>query len=151
MDLQNNKNVYGIAYAFRSAIQKAVREGAIREMQSFPRGCCRYASDLLQRYLFEQGIPTWSVSGRYGYGRKAESHAWLENEEGIVIDITGDQYKFKKLKFSEPVYVGVRSDGFHDKFILDEPLAYSINDDPFGQNETFDRRYESVLQHMNNV
>lgn len=39
-----------------------------------------------------------------------------------MIDITGDQYKNKKLKFTEPVYNGPRADGFHDKFELDEPL-----------------------------
>ena len=26
----------------------------------------------------------------------AESHAWLETEDSLVIDITGDQYAFKK-------------------------------------------------------
>ena len=86
----------------------------------------KYASDLLQRYLIEQyGFFTWYMSGRYGYGWDAESHAWLETEDRLVIDITGDQYDFKKMKFTEPVYIGSRTDGFHDKFELDESVEYS--------------------------
>lgn len=142
-------DLYEIATAFRAAIDEAVRAGEIREMTTFPRGCCSYASDLLQRYLIEQhGIFTWYMSGRYGYGWDAESHAWLETQDGIVIDITGDQYAFKELKFTEPVYVGPRTDGFHDKFELDESVAYSRSEDPFGRNREFDRRYETVIRHL---
>lgn len=142
-------NLFEIAVAFRTAIEEAVRAGEIREMNTFPRGCCSYASDLLQRYLTEQySFFTWYMSGRYGYGWDAESHAWLETEDCLVIDITGDQYAFKKLKFTEPVYIGSRTDGFHDKFELDEPVAYSRSKDPFGRNREFDRRYEAVIRYL---
>lgn len=142
-------DLYEIATAFRAAIEEAVKAGGLRELNTFPRGCCSYASDLLQRYLIERhGIFTWYMSGQYGYGWDAESHAWLETQDGIVIDITGDQYKFKKLKFTEPVYVGSRADGFHDKFELDEPIAYSRSEDPFGRNRDFDIRYEAVIRHL---
>ncbi len=135
--------------AFRAAIEEAVHAGEIKEMATFPRGCCSFASDLLQRYLFEHGVVTWYMSGRYGYEWNGESHAWLETEDGLVIDITGDQYKYKKLKFIDPVYVGPRKDGFHDKFVLDKPIAYQIVDDPFGRNRDIDRRYQSVICHLN--
>lgn len=142
-------DLYEIATAFRAAIEEAVRAGELRELNSFPRGCCSYASDLLQRYLIEQyGFFTWYMSGRYGYGWDAESHAWLETKVGIVIDITGDQYALKKLKFTIPVYIGPRADGFHDKFELDEPVTYSRSEDPFGRNREFDRRYEAVIRHL---
>ena len=142
-------DLYEIATAFRAAIEEAVRAGELREMNTFPRGCCSFASDLLQRYLIEQdGFFTWYMSGRYGYGWDAESHAWLETQDSLVIDITGDQYAFKELKFTEPVYVGPRIDGFHDKFELDEPVAYSRSEDPFGRNREFDRRYEAVIRHL---
>ena len=142
-------DLYEIATAFRAAIEEAVRAGELRELNSFPRGCCSYASDLLQRYLIEQyGFFTWYMSGRYGYGWDAESHAWLETKVGIVIDITGDQYALKKLKFTIPVYIGPRADGFHDKFELDEPVTYSRSEDPFGKNREFDRRYEAVIRHL---
>ena len=142
------QDIYKIAAAFRTAIEEAVRNGEIRKMASFPTGCCGMASDLLQRYLFEQGVFTWYMSGRYGNGVNGESHAWLETMDGNVVDITGDQYKYKKLRFTDPVYVGLRANGFHDKFELDEPKAYSQEDDPFGRNHEFDLRYEVVKRYM---
>ena len=145
-------DIYKIALAFRAAIEDSIRAGENREMMSFPKGCCSYASDLLQRYLFEQhGLFTWYMSGTYDYGWDQESHAWLEMPNRTVIDITGDQYKYKELKFTEPIYVGPRADGFHDKFELYEPIAYSRNDDSFGRNRDFDRRYAIVMQHLGTV
>ena len=102
-------DLFEIASAFRTAIEEAVRAGEIVEMINFPKGCCSYASDLLQRYLIERyDISTLYMSGRYGYGWDGESHAWLETQDGFVIDITGDQYKNKKLNFKIPVYIGPR-------------------------------------------
>lgn len=145
-------DLYEIASAFRTAIEEAVRAGEIREMMSFPTGCCSFASDLLQRYLLEEhGLFTWYMSGRYGYGWDGESHAWVETQEGTVIDITGDQYKYKSLKFTEPVYVGPRADGFHDMFELDKPISYSRDEDPFGRNRDFDKRYEAVVRHIGKI
>lgn len=143
------EDLFRIASLFRTAIEEAVRYGEIREMATFPCGCCAFASELLQRYLIEQyDVPTWYVSGRYGYGWTGESHAWLETQDKVVIDITGDQYKYsEQLRFTEPVYIGVRRDGFHDKFELDEPLAYSKSED---QNQGFDRRYKVVTRHLKN-
>lgn len=143
------EDLYAIAVSFRSAIEEAVHDGKLREMVTFPRGCCSFASDLLQRHLFEQSIFTWYMSGEYGYGWDAESHAWLEAEDGTVIDITGDQYRFnEKLLFSDSVYVGPRDDGFHNKFELDKPIAYEISNDPFGRNREFDKRYEIVKGYL---
>ena len=144
-------DLYEIATVFREAIEAALKAGEIREMHSFPCGCCSYASDLLQRYLIEQyEFFTWYMSGEYGYGADGESHAWLETQDHrVVIDITGDQYKYKKLKFTEPVYIGARTDGFHDKFKLHEPVAYCRVEDPFGsRNRDFDKRYEAVLRYL---
>ena len=90
------------------------------------------------------------MSGELGYGEGGESHAWLETQNhGTVIDITGDQYKNKMLRFTEPVYVGTRADDFHDKFKLHEPVAYCRVEDPFGSRyRDFDRRYETVLRYL---
>ena len=142
-------NLYEIASAFRLAIEDAVMAGEIREMRGFPTGCCSYASNLLQRFLFEQyTLSTWYMSGRYGYGWNAESHAWLETQDGVVIDITGDQYKFKELNFIKPVYVGPRADGFHDQFELDAPITYSKNEELLDRNTEFNKRYEIILNHL---
>ena len=116
-------------------------------MSSFPFGCCSYASNLLNKHLMQYGINTVFVSGRYGYGPDGEKHEWLETDDGIVIDITGDQYKYKQLKFVEPVWVWTRKNGFHDKFELDEPIPYLIDEDLYVSYSDFDRRYDSIMRY----
>ena len=142
-------DLYEVALAFRGAIEEAVRCGELSEMSTFPRGCCGYASDLLQRYFFEHKIFTWYMSGQYGYGWNGVNHAWLETQDGTVIDITGDQFVDKTPRFSAPVYVGVRKNGFHDKFILDRPIGYQFSNHPLEKDVKLDKRYETVLRHMN--
>lgn len=95
----------------------------------------------------QYGINTVFVSGRYGYGPDGEKHEWLETDDGIVIDITGDQYKYKQLKFVEPVYVGTRKNGFHDKFELDELISCIFNVNPFVSCSDVDRRYDSIMRY----
>lgn len=144
-------DLYEIASAFRDAIEEAIRAGEIREMMSFPAGCCGYTADILQRYLFEQGIITYYMSGRYGHGDSPENHAWIETKDGVVIDITGDQYKYMAPWFTEPVYVGPRENGFHDKFELDEPVPYLKPEGRSASDRKSDARYEAVLTHMRNI
>lgn len=138
--------LFEMASSFRKAIKDAIDSGNLREVNllGFPNGCCTYASDLLQRHLFEKGIVTIQMSGEYGNGWTGESHAWLETLDGIVIDITGDQYKNKSLKFTIPVYVGTRFDGFHDRFDLHEPDEY----DPYRQDQSFEKRYNIILNYL---
>ena len=95
---------------------------------------------------------TWYVSGQYGYGRNAESHAWLETESGTLIDITGDQYWSKEspLMFREPVYVGDRTI-MHKAFRLDEPIPYMMEISPLGKSSLEimkDKAYDSILRRM---
>ena len=82
-------DLYSIALLFRKAIETAIEAGDITyfNMLRFPEGCCGFVSDLLQRYLYENGIITFYVSGSYGYGwDNSESHTWLETENKTVID-----------------------------------------------------------------
>ena len=46
-----------------------------------------------------------------------QSHAWLELSDGVIVDITGDQFKYDKvfLNYNVPVYVG-KMDAFHALF-----------------------------------
>ena len=93
--------LYKIAVAFRRAIEMAISDGKIKEMVSSPKGCCTYATNLLQRHLFEKGFFTWNMAGKYETETEFESHSWLETKNGIVIDITGDQYTNKTIKFEK--------------------------------------------------
>lgn len=144
--VMNKRGLFIIASSFRQAIKDAIDSGMLNDINllGFPNGCCTYASDLLQRYLFENGIKTLQISGNYGNGWEGESHTWLETLDGIVIDITGDQYKYKQLRFTIPVYVGTRFDGFHDKFELYEPYEY----DSSRRDQDFDKRYDIILSQM---
>lgn len=50
--------VRSLAIAFRMAISRAQESGELSRtvIASFPRACCGYTSDLLQRYLDKHGI-----------------------------------------------------------------------------------------------
>lgn len=137
--------LYKVALSFRLAIEEAISAGDITDlnMLNFPTGCCGCVSNLLQRFLFERNIHTNYISGQYG----SESHAWLETEYGIVIDITGDQYKYHELRFSKPVYVGKRNNGFHDKFNLDTPVPYCEWDESYGIGRKNKELYDAIMMH----
>lgn len=110
-----------LAEQFRNAIECAKENNEKDELhffQRFPSGCCGDASDLLAQYLFDNGIKTFQVRGDcYEPDGQLQSHAWLSTEDGIIIDITGDQFKYNKIYnfFDIPVYVGYESD-FHKMF-----------------------------------
>jgi len=145
--------LYKLASSFREAIIVAIKNGDIVEenMHGFPQGCCTYASDLLQKYLYEQGIDTLLMSGIYGYGCDGESHSWLETKDGTVVDITGDQYTHKEPRFTTAVYVGTRNNGFHNLFELYDPIPYHENTGQLGHKgleQRFLNRYEKVLKHI---
>jgi hypothetical protein len=57
---------------------------------SFPKGVCGAVCFLLGHYLRQNGFP----NAEYVNGIRrsdGESHAWIETE-GIIVDITGDQF-----------------------------------------------------------
>lgn len=82
--------VRSLAIAFRMAISRAQESGELSRtvIASFPRACCGYTSDLLQRYLDKHGIKTWYVSGTYRdpSTNDSQSHAWLDVDSWTVKD-----------------------------------------------------------------
>ena len=144
-------DIENVAIRFRAAIEEAILTEDFSSdvnMLSFPRGCCGYASDMLQKLLFDQGITTWYISGQYSYGWDAESHVWLETDDGIVIDITGDEYCDREppIKNCTKVYVGPRDD-FHNLFRLDSPVPFSTKRPRYLQ-AAFEERYKKVMLHF---
>jgi len=150
----NCQELENYARTVRKAIELAVKKGEIIEMKLFPCGCCGFASDILQRFLYEKGIETLSLSGKIiDSPEKSRSHIWLETKEGIVIDITGDQFKYDTIcPFDKPVYVGERNDSFHDKFETDKGYCYSLESNlfanPFDINTKEEKRYETVMKYI---
>lgn len=114
----NITEIRRLASSFRKAIEEAVESGDISlkttksTMPFFPKGCCDVASDLLAQYLLEEGIHTKTVHGEYYYDNWENKfpHTWLETEDGIIVDITADQFAdeavFKSFSLM-PCYVGV--------------------------------------------
>jgi len=149
-----------IAMRYRKAIEKAIQTKEIIDynLVNFPKGCCSFVSDYLQRYLYEQGIESLYVSGEYGYGWGGYSHAWLVAYEDIIVDITGDQYQDNEgeLFYDIPVYVG-EEDGFHKLFKYNDngPLIsypeQEINDSRNGRlKEKKNKIYNIILKYIQN-
>ena len=95
---------------FREAIEIAKANKERGELfREFPVGQCGHTSDILAQYLIDNRIgPVIYVNGTY-YGDDWDrwSHTWLV-VEGLVIDITGDQFKYHKepLTYNVPIYIG---------------------------------------------
>lgn len=108
--------IYELAKAFRDAIEDAKEDGEFVKdirFRQFPLGCCDDTCDLLAQYLLEHGIRTCQVLGAYrdGIAENNTGHAWLIKGR-IIIDITGDQFRYDRifLNFNVPVYVGKEND-----------------------------------------
>lgn len=117
--------LYDCALKFRQAIEKAKFAGEFtndRILFKFPTACCGDASCLLGQYLLDYGISSKYVCGNYYYddGGGAQSHAWLEIGD-VIIDITGDQFKFHSefFNYDTPVFVG-KADKMHLLFEVEE-------------------------------
>jgi len=72
----DDKDLFSEAFAFRTAIMKAKRDGAFDyrdRMHNFPHGCCDDSCDLFADYLLSvHGIHTkqGNIQGRYMLVRK---------------------------------------------------------------------------------
>lgn len=98
------------ALKFRHALQEP--EGLeCPSLQRFPAGACGDTSDLLARFLLDEGLGEWDhVSGCDTTG---QTHAWIERE-GWIVDITADQFG----DVGEPVTVTTERQ-WHERFSED--------------------------------
>lgn len=107
-----------IVKKIRTAIEdaKTARESG-EFFRRFPVGQCGHTSDVLAQYFIDNGIgPITYVNGTY-YGDDWEdiwSHTWLLID-GLVVDITGDQFKFheKPLQNNIHVYIGPMTEWYY--------------------------------------
>ena len=132
------EKIRSMATMFRKAIERAKYERKlVGFMTRFPDQTCSYTSDLLQRYLLENGIFTLYVSGDYRIGGKVDSHAWLETKDEIIIDITGDQYNNRNDEFFNdcPVYVGGKTKLYSLFRLNGEKLPYILEKSPLGMTK----------------
>lgn len=78
-----------IALKFRLAVENLAPKDFDEStwFSKFPKGCCGDTSELLSKYLMENGIVVEYVNGVWN----TQWHAWLEYME-YIIDITADQF-----------------------------------------------------------
>ena len=145
------EEIYRLANQFRNAIDEAQVAGEFINdtiFSGFPTGCCGFASDLLAEFLREKGIETYDVSGQYGSGWDAQSHAWLllMADQKTIIDITGDQFRDKPelLYYNKSVYVGA-VDAFHRLFIINYCDMHKIGD---GMQRRMDDLYRRIVKYI---
>lgn len=99
-----------LAKQFRKAIEMAFDEGQFRNhppFVRFPKDCCDFACDLLGQFLHENGIETYQINGACK-SNMSWHHVWLSTDDGVVIDITGDQFIGELVSADEvsPTHVG---------------------------------------------
>lgn len=141
-----------LASDFREAIERLIkkRNDPYDMLLGFPRGKCGFVSSLFQRYLHEQfGEEVLYVTSSRDC---PESHAWLETDKGIIIDITGDQYFDRENEFfyNIPVYVGTLDD-FHKAFGKCKKSYYVEHGaSPFRDDSSLkiDKTYETIIKEM---
>ena len=119
------KYIKQLANQFREAIEAAKEAGAFYKdisFRNFPVGCCGDTCDLLAQFLLDNDIEIYSVRSSYRAGsfEDMQSHEWLLTDNQIIIDITGDQFRYipHLLNFNEAVYVGPEND-FYRLFEID--------------------------------
>ena len=128
MTASNLGRVRELAAAFRDAIERCDRSSLPLSFEAFPCGSCGDVTNLLGKFLIEQGAGAFRyICGERGNaGADWHSHAWLE-ADGVIVDITADQFP----EVTEKVFVSTQSE-WHATF-RQEPLHqadYQRNDEP---------------------
>jgi hypothetical protein len=129
LELSDVEKLYVEAFTFRKAIESLRREQLDLSFRDFPAGCCGNTSLLLGAYFSLNGLGDFDyVCGMRG----RQSHAWLE-KDGIIVDITSDQFKE-----GTKVYVGTVN-SFYKKFREERRYAWDASLD--GGSMQTDRLY----------
>lgn len=129
-------DIYSIAEHFRNAIDAAVGNGELRmyPFYKFPDDCCDMTCDLLSQYFLEYGIQTVHVNGVHMKDYQWH-HVWIQTMNGIVVDITGDQFNRRPNMPNDVPAVHVGGEGVIHKIFCENrqfevpmEFAESIND-----------------------
>jgi hypothetical protein len=113
--------------------------------EAFPKGTCGVTSEIIGTWLISKGIEGVEyVNGKRWRKGRHETHGWLEID-GLIIDITSDQFKPDGLG---PVYIG--SDRkFHDTFQNQQhkmPNLSFVSSDVYPSFLELMRHFETDLQ-----
>jgi len=124
---------------FREGVELYAIQNPESLLRFFPRECCKTASILLARYLFEEGVGSASLIAN---GNRAsvkfeypETHCWLR-VTGLIIDITAAQFGEQSLRV-----VIAKTTPFHKTFQGSQSFKYS-------QFMSFNERYKEEHNKM---
>lgn len=153
------RKIKELATKFRVAIESAKNSGRFTADQcfvNFPRGCCGVTSDLLARFLIENGVNeeiTCMYGTFYDYSLELPTHSWLRIGSNLIVDITGDQFEHypEPIRFNEAVYVGP-DDGFHNSFEINTEERctnyYPLDDTYIRRHLSRKKLYEIILEYI---
>lgn len=151
-----------IAYEFRKALEIVVEKGLYGRLtvfRSFPRGCCRYASDLLAEYLMNNGIENKRIQMVEGeLNECGYTHCWLVVDNAVYVDITADQFEDKPyFQEYEPIpscyVVSCEGRSIHELFDNDkEKYLYKVGIDSYNEDISMKLHmvYDAVIQQIEN-
>lgn len=107
-----NGSFYSIAEHFRNAIDAAVSNGesGMYPFYKFPDDCCDMTCDLLSQNFLEYGIQTVHVNGIHRNDFHWH-HVWIQTMDGIIVDITGDQFNTRPNMPNDILAVHVGEEG----------------------------------------
>lgn len=152
-------NLRRIAQSFRDAVGagKAKPEPYIF-FQKFPTGQCGYTTEFLAKYLssigytnmiYETGVYYWD-DWEQNPDHEPNQHTWLL-VDGLVIDITGDQFRYydEPIKNCTPVYVGPKTP-YYDLFEVHPCGRFQTNgnnpNSPMGKD--LDTWYQVIMDYL---
>lgn len=150
------KTMEELIHHFRNAIDIAKENDEFVNIQPFaifPKGCCDVTCDLLGHYLLTYGIETYQVNGQFWSDKDGYSlnHVWLLTTDGIVIDITGDQFKNDSTYFnySKRVHIG-EEDNLHRLFIERrfEEENTTLDGEPNVRRNMLNQAYQKILKYI---
>lgn len=152
-------NLRRLAQSFRDAIDTAKsKQEPYTFFRKFPTGQCGYTTEMLAKYfaskgykemIYETGVYYWD-DFEFNENHEPNQHTWLL-VEGLVIDITGDQFCFydEPIKNNTPVYVGPKTP-YYELFDVHPCGRYKISgynpNSPGGKE--LDTWYQVIMKYM---
>lgn len=153
------QKIIELATNFRTAIECAKSDGCFSSDQwfrNFPQGCCGITSELLARFLIENGV-TQEITYMYGecYDDSLDrpAHAWLQIDGILIVDITGDQFKYypEPIKSDNAIYIGPNNVFFRSFEIISTERCHNYYplDDTYIRNHLSRKElYQIILKYL---
>lgn len=153
----NDSRIKKLAIEFRKGIEQALVELQQQDQKfyRFPSGCCGDVSELLANYFFQKKISSTYVFGTK-YGKTSfdsQSHAWLELGNGLIVDITADQFLNKNdypQEYLSSCYVG-KNNRFYNLFEVrkgDRKQFIGFNAYDKSEAERLDRLFYIICKYI---